>query len=90
MKKVALIRKVDALGRITIPSEMRRTLGIAKTGNVFLQIEAVSDGILLKRYDDIQQHCIVCETEERLHEVDGFLMCTTCITKHFNEFSEEK
>ena len=35
MKATGIVRKVDELGRVVIPIELRRTLGIALSGNPF-------------------------------------------------------
>ena len=51
MKKSGISRRIDKLGRITIPMEMRNNLGIC-TGDM-IDIDADGDGIVLSKSADI-------------------------------------
>ena len=57
-------RKVDALGRIVIPSEMRQTLGL-KVGDP-VDIE-VKNGVIILH--PLQAHCPLCE--QPLRAIEG-------------------
>ncbi|CAM5212588.1 AbrB family transcriptional regulator OS=Ureibacillus acetophenoni OX=614649 GN=SAMN05877842_12313 PE=4 SV=1 [Ureibacillus acetophenoni] len=48
MKSTGIVRKVDELGRVVIPIELRRTLGIAEKDT--LEIYVDDDRIILKKY----------------------------------------
>ncbi|AHN20286.1 transition state regulator Abh [Lysinibacillus varians] len=48
MKSTGIVRKVDELGRVVIPKELRRTLGIAEKDA--LEIYVDDDKIILKKY----------------------------------------
>ena len=48
MKSTGMVRKVDELGRIVVPKELRRKLGIANTDPVEIYCE--EDKIILKKY----------------------------------------
>ncbi|NRD77455.1 AbrB/MazE/SpoVT family DNA-binding domain-containing protein [Bacillus sp. BRMEA1] len=48
MKSTGIVRKVDELGRVVIPIELRRTLGIAEKDA--LEIYVDDDRIILKKY----------------------------------------
>lgn len=48
MKSTGIVRKVDELGRIVIPIELRRTLGIAEKDA--LEIYVDDERIILKKY----------------------------------------
>ena len=48
MKNTGVVRKIDELGRIVIPKEIRKTLNIG-TGED-LQIFVENDSIVLKKY----------------------------------------
>jgi len=55
MKSTGIVRRVDQLGRVVIPMELRRTLGIGiKDG---LEIFMDSDRIILQKYEPA---CIFC------------------------------
>ena len=55
MKSTGIVRKVDELGRIVIPIELRRTLDIEIKDA--LEIYVNSDEIILKKY---QPSCLFC------------------------------
>jgi AbrB family transcriptional regulator, transcriptional pleiotropic regulator of transition state genes len=48
MKSTGIVRKVDELGRVVIPIELRRTLGIAEKDA--LEIYVDDERIVLKKY----------------------------------------
>ncbi len=48
MKNTGIVRNLDSLGRIVLPKEMRRVLGIEEKDSVEILIE--DDRIVLKKY----------------------------------------
>lgn len=48
MKSTGIVRKVDELGRIVLPIELRRTLEIAERDSLEIYVEGSS--IILKKY----------------------------------------
>ena len=48
MKATGIVRKVDELGRIVLPIELRRTLGIAEKDSLEIYMDGSS--IVLKKY----------------------------------------
>ena len=48
MKATGIVRRIDDLGRITIPRELRRTHGIQEGDP--MEIYTVSDGIMIQKY----------------------------------------
>lgn len=53
MKSTGIVRKVDELGRIVLPIEMRRTLDIAEKDALEIYVEG--ENIILRKY---QASCI--------------------------------
>lgn len=49
MKSTGIVRKVDELGRVVIPIELRRTLGIDEKDA--LEIYTDNEKIVLKKYE---------------------------------------
>jgi AbrB family transcriptional regulator, transcriptional pleiotropic regulator of transition state genes len=49
MKDTGIIRKVDRLGRIVLPSEMRKKLSISQKDD--LEIYSEGESIVLKKHD---------------------------------------
>lgn len=50
MKATGILRRIDDLGRVVIPKEIRRTFGI-KEGDA-LEISTIEGGIVLSKYND--------------------------------------
>ena len=77
MKATGIVRKVDELGRIVMPIELRRTLDINVRDPI--EIFVSDDGeILLKKYVPA---CIVCGSAEELVSYRGKKICRKCILK---------
>ena len=74
MKTTGIVRKVDELGRIVLPVELRRTLKI----EIRDPLEIYTDGnrIVLKKYENT---CIFCGSDENLTEHKGKMVCQDCI-----------
>ncbi|MGY4558747.1 AbrB/MazE/SpoVT family DNA-binding domain-containing protein [Bacillus thuringiensis] len=56
MKSTGMTRKVDELGRIVIPIELRRTLGVAEKDPMEIFVD--DDKIILQKYKS-QQACMI-------------------------------
>lgn len=73
MKKSGIVRKIDELGRITLPIEMRNRLEIAAGDGVEIYFE--NDAILLKKY---APSCIFCGETIEVSEFKGKRICKKC------------
>lgn len=70
-------RKVDELGRIVLPMEMRSKLRLEKEDAV--NIECVEDKIILSK---AKPNCIICHSaDNELFSIDNALVCSECIKK---------
>ncbi|MVX62265.1 AbrB/MazE/SpoVT family DNA-binding domain-containing protein [Clostridium chromiireducens] len=76
MKSIGIVRKIDELGRIVIPKELRRTMDI-KEGDS-LEIYTEHNNIILRKYNP---GCGCCGEIQGLKEVNGIRLCKTCIEK---------
>lgn len=76
MKSTGVVRKVDELGRIVLPAEIRQCLEI----QVKDPLEFFVDGerIILKKY---QPGCIFCGSMENVTTFEGKNLCAACIRK---------
>jgi transcriptional pleiotropic regulator of transition state genes len=74
MRSTGMARKVDNLGRIVLPSEMRKSFGI-REGD-YLDISVEDDRILLSKREAA---CVFCRSRDDLKEFRGRLVCATCI-----------
>lgn len=74
MHDTGIVRRIDDLGRIVIPMELRRTLGISVKDPLAIYVDG--DRIVLQKHRDA---CAVCgETETPMIEVRGRQVCETC------------
>ncbi|MEG1687691.1 MAG: AbrB/MazE/SpoVT family DNA-binding domain-containing protein [Angelakisella sp.] len=76
MKATGIVRKVDGLGRVVLPIELRRVLDIPVQCD--LEIYVDGDEIILKKY---LPHCLFCGSSEHLITMDGKNVCADCIDK---------
>lgn len=73
MKSTGIIRKVDDLGRIVLPIELRRSLGIGERDP--LEIYVQEDLIILRKSSLI---CIFCGSDEDVDEYMNKGVCNKC------------
>ena len=73
MKSTGIVRKVDELGRIVLPIELRRTLDIAEKDSLEIYVDGAS--IVLKKY---QPACIFCGSAEDVVNYQGRNICGAC------------
>lgn len=74
MKSTGIVRKVDPLGRIVLPKELRRTLSIEEGDS--LEIFSDEDKIVLRKY---KCGCDLCGEVIGIREVSGIKICPKCI-----------
>lgn len=74
MKSTGIVRKVDELGRIVLPVELRRTLDIAERDE--LEIYLDDDKVVLRKYEP---SCIFCDSPRDLVSYHGRNVCMECI-----------
>ncbi len=77
MKSTGIVRKVDELGRIVLPIELRKSMDIDKKGDA-VEIFIDDDRIILKKY---QPACIFCGDADRVIPFNGKLLCRACVEK---------
>ncbi len=74
MKSTGIIRKVDELGRIVLPVELRRTLDIAERDELEIYME--NERIILQKYES---SCVFCSNTRGLIPYRGKNVCTECV-----------
>ena len=85
MKATGIVRKVDELGRVVIPIELRRTLGIAERDA--LEIYTDEDRIVLRKYEPTCT-CIFCGRADDVAPFKGRNICQRCAKELRQENSE--
>ncbi|OAB34158.1 AbrB family transcriptional regulator [Paenibacillus glacialis] len=74
MKSTGIVRRVDELGRVVLPIELRRTMGIGEKDA--LEIYVDKERIILKKYEPA---CIFCENAEDTVNFKGKIVCKSCL-----------
>lgn len=74
MKSTGIVRKVDELGRVVIPIELRRTMGIEIKDPIEIFVEG--QNIILKKY---QPSCIFCNSMNDVVYYKGKNICADCL-----------
>ena len=73
MKSTGIVRRIDELGRIVLPAEMRRIFNINEKDAV--EIFTKDDTIILKKYDAV---CIFCGSSADLKSFREKSICAKC------------
>lgn len=79
MRATGIVRKVDELGRIVIPIELRRTMDIDLRDAVEIFVDG--DKIVLKKK---KEACVFCGKTDELETVKGKAVCKSCIKELMN------
>lgn len=76
MKATGITRKIDELGRIVLPIELRRGLDIGEKDALEIYVE--DDSIILKKF---KKSCLFCGGEENTIDFKGKNICSECIAQ---------
>ncbi|MGM9624024.1 MAG: AbrB/MazE/SpoVT family DNA-binding domain-containing protein [Butyricicoccus porcorum] len=76
MKSTGIVRRVDELGRIVLPKELRDTMGIPE--KTPLEICVNGDDIILRKYG---RSCVCCGADNELLDIHGHPVCEKCARK---------
>ena len=74
MKSIGIVRKVDELGRIVLPKELRTTLDINERDA--LEIYVDGNTVILKKYEPT---CIFCNNIKDVINFKGKNICPSCL-----------
>ncbi len=76
MKSTGIIRRVDELGRVVIPIELRNKFGIAEKDPIEIFVDG--SNIVLKKFEP---NCIFCGSSKKLSTYKDKLVCDKCLAK---------
>jgi transcriptional pleiotropic regulator of transition state genes len=74
MKSTGIVRKVDELGRIVLPIELRRTLDIAERDPLEIYVDGTS--IILRKHES---SCVFCGSGKDVTEFKEKNICAACL-----------
>jgi transcriptional pleiotropic regulator of transition state genes len=73
MKSTGVVRKIDELGRIVLPSELRRVFGIREGDELAISVDG--ERVILEKRQDV---CVFDSTENPEIEYKGRRVCAAC------------
>ena len=73
MKSTGVVRRIDELGRIVLPAEVRRVYNINPGSEI--EISTLNDTIVLKKHES---SCIFCTSKENLKMFKEKAVCAKC------------
>lgn len=76
MKNMGINKKIDDLGRVVIPREIREKLGIRKQDELEIYID--DEKIVLSKSVEM---CIFCGSKSKLTKLKNKNICTTCLNE---------
>ncbi|MBO8171343.1 MAG: AbrB/MazE/SpoVT family DNA-binding domain-containing protein [Bacillaceae bacterium] len=76
MKATGMVRKVDELGRVVLPIELRRTMGIEIKDAMEIYVD--NNKIILQKY---QPACLFCDNADNIKYYKDKMICSECIDK---------
>ena len=79
MKATGITKRIDELGRLGIPKEVRRAIGVKEGDELRFEIEG--NKLILSKAGSF---CLLCGSADDLTELNGKHVCALCI-KALNE-----
>lgn len=76
MKATGIVRRIDNLGRVVLPIELRRIFDLNREDPVEIYVQ--DDCIILKKY---QKSCIFCDNHENVKDFKGKNVCKNCVSE---------
>ena len=73
MKTIGFVKKIDELGRIVVPKEVRRVLGVTNLESVQFVMEGNS--VVIKKFIE---SCCFCDSTENLTAFKDSFICEKC------------
>lgn len=74
MKAAGYLCRIDALGRVVIPKQLRNQFGLED--GVCLELFTTDTQIIMQKY---QPGCVFCGNAENLTELNGKCICKDCL-----------
>lgn len=84
MKSTGIVRRLDELGRIVIPIEIRNKFNITERDSIEIYVDG--NNIVLSKF---QVTCVFCESNKNLTEYKGKNICNSCLKKLINNANKK-
>lgn len=84
MKATGIVRRIDDLGRLVLPIELRRVMGIKEQDPVEVYVD--DETIVVQKYVPT---CLFCNSSKDIQVYKGRNICKECIEEMSSEAEEE-
>lgn len=74
MKSTGVVRKIDELGRVVLPSEIRKVFGIHEGDQLDISVDG--EKVILEKRRDL---CVFCSAESPEVDFKGRRVCQSCL-----------
>lgn len=72
-----MVRKIDDLGRLVLPAEIRRRFGLGQDSHVEIHVDDAHEGRIV--LTPVRDACVFCGSDERLREFRSQQVCSACV-----------
>ncbi|MGE7827967.1 AbrB/MazE/SpoVT family DNA-binding domain-containing protein [Paenibacillus sp. NPDC093718] len=76
MKSIGIVRQVDELGRIVIPIELRKVMGMNEGDSVEFFMDEQTNRLMFRKY---QAGCLFCDSMDSISYFRGRQVCSSCL-----------
>lgn len=76
MESIGIVRRIDSLGRVVVPMELRRKLGIESFSDV--EVYREEDTVVVEK---LVPECYLCGSQENTFTFKNKTVCRRCVTK---------
>ena len=77
LETVGIVRKVDELGRIVLPADIRTLLNIQANDQIKVLVDKENSQVILQKAVPV---CLKCKSKKDLREIcPNYYLCKTCI-----------
>lgn len=88
MRNSGYVRQVDTLGRLVLPIDLRKSLGIqAGEDSVEIFLDGDNKRVILQKYNPPIPTCIFCGSQENVSSFKNQSICKDCIGEIISEKS---
>jgi len=84
MRTIGIRRRIDQLGRVTLPKEYRDAMGVADRDA--LELLLTDGGILIRK---AEKSCAFCGAQENLVDIANAFLCLRCREKIIGQDCDE-
>lgn len=77
MRAIGCVRQIDKLGRLVLPSDIRKSLNIVN-GVDSVEFFVDNDSVIIKKY---RPACVFCKSDENIQSFKNQTVCQSCLNE---------